>query len=79
MDMTSLLIHFGQSMTQNDADTTDENCTPPEVNVKGVVSVTSSQHARCRFPDMEQTSLSEVSIGALAGGAVKSDSSEEVS
>ncbi len=39
-------------------------CTPPEVKVSGVVSVTSSQHALLRFPDIEQTSLSVVSMGA---------------
>ena len=61
--MTSLLIHVGQSITQKEADTTDVNWMPPEVNCSGVVSVTSSQQARFRFPDIEHTSLSVVSMG----------------
>ncbi len=52
-------------MTQKEAETTEVNCTPPEVKVSGVVSVTSSQQACLRLADMEHTSLRVVSIGAL--------------
>ena len=69
--MASVLIQLGQLMSQNEAETMDENWTQPLAKESGVSVVTSSQQERWCEPDMEQTSFSEVSIcasGTMDGG-----------